>query len=498
MEINTDKDHSPTSDANSSLIDTPHENSLSYIHNLSDDLLREIFKLYIHGSTGLEENYTLPQDILSTVCKEWRSLILNSPLLWTTIQLPLQPRYNVATYFERSAPALVDVSYDRSHFHWIDDLYDAPSQVLDAISSNISRIRSLKIRTWAEKEATSILCAWKGKQATQLRTLEIISPYIPSDSNLFFGLTSFSDMSNLRSLIVEKFLFQGFYPLPNLIFLRVDKFNQGLEDLRALVDNCRLLETLIIRQFSGSLNGAVPEDSRQKIASSSLRSLSVNIDDSHETGCSCFLPFLSAPNLEYLEIAYVSNHIDAHLESIFYELTRSSNLRTLHIHSDVIWSGSLSILSSLPATTDLHLHSGDLLSTLRIGLPYIFNTTNLKSVTLNLQTQSFYQFFSQPIALPNLRFPFFLRSPPEASDWQEFECQIQELLGSSLAHVMPPSKENGFLGDFLQTQLLNETWEAWGEEDDDDDFEDYQDDFHSDDSNYSIDIHPGDYLDGWP
>lgn len=296
-------------------------------------------------------------------------------------------------------------------------------------------------------------------------------------------------MRNLQSLILEKFSFQGFLPLPCLTFLRVDRLNTRMEDLQNLLDSCPLLETLIIRQFEMTLPFA--ENSGRKIIAPSLRSLAVNFDDSHLADCGCFLPLLSAPNLEYLEVAHLWNYMTTHHDSLFSQMTQSPKLRTLHIHSDSIWERDMSFLSSLSAATDLHIHSIALPATLT-ALSYIFVSTNLKSVTLNLNYESFHHFFNYPSNLPNPRFPFFLRSPTETSDLQVFQAQLQERLGS-MANVIPPSTDNGFFADYLRRLLFDEDI-LWGGEDDDSD-EFYSDGYPEDAEFEDHYLHYGDDFD---
>jgi hypothetical protein len=76
-------------------------------HNLSDDILREIFVYVITDSTRTAP-FTPIQYILGTVCRRWRALILCSPLLWTDIPLPLKEPYDDCTLFESTG-------FDRYH-----------------------------------------------------------------------------------------------------------------------------------------------------------------------------------------------------------------------------------------------------------------------------------------------------------------------------------------------------------------------------------------------
>ncbi|PPQ87038.1 hypothetical protein CVT25_000015 [Psilocybe cyanescens] len=443
-----------------------------YIQSLADDLLLEIFTIFLSESKLTDYNTPL-QYVLTTVCKQWRNLALSAPLLWTEIHLPLESSFNPFTHFERSKPALVDVWYDTSA-HWMYDESGHRSRVLNAISTHISRLRSLTVHVWDPQEVFPIFRTWQGQEAPKLQTLSISTTHgTPSDTS-HLSLSSsnpincpdwFSGGRSLQSLNLERFAFRGFVPLPSLTSLSVDKLDTSLGEFQSLLDGCPLLATLIVRQFEMAPPSA--EDSKQHIDAPSLRSLAININNNHATDCGCFLPFLSAPNLEYLEVAYLWGTLTTHHKLIFSRLTQLSKLRTLRIHSFSLWLDDVSFLASLPATTDLHIITFPLSAALST-LPYIFLSTNLKSVTLNLNYQPLDAFFDFLPDLPKPRRPFFLRCN-DPNELQPLEFRLQAGLGI-LASVIPPSTDQGFLDDYLENQFFdNEDDRLWGLGDEDED-----------------------------
>lgn len=120
------------------------------VANVAYDVLLEIFQLYLGEnpySFKLSSSKTGPWT-MARVCKRWRELVNDSPVLWSRISLRFDSRVNfqspawmippVALYLERAGNAPLYLDIDFSEF--------LPSDVISALAASVARWSELRVR----------------------------------------------------------------------------------------------------------------------------------------------------------------------------------------------------------------------------------------------------------------------------------------------------------------------------------------------------------------
>ena len=72
-------------------------NSLAYVNRLPTELMSMIFHHYTTHETWVHPAAWI---IIAHICQRWRQIVLNTPYLWTTINLPVHPEYLEAALIE--------------------------------------------------------------------------------------------------------------------------------------------------------------------------------------------------------------------------------------------------------------------------------------------------------------------------------------------------------------------------------------------------------------
>ncbi|CAA7258686.1 unnamed protein product [Cyclocybe aegerita] len=459
------------------------------INELPDDLLTEVITFAMKSSKPNRNGEVPVQIELSLVCRRWRDLILHSPLLWTDIFISTTPLINASIFFERSQTALIDVTF--SSYTGDNTNADHDYTIYSTVAKHISRIRSLSIDVIGPSDYYPFFLPWKGLEAPTLKSLHIRSCF---DGSTRF-LTSYETDNELpvwivanalHSVKLEGFESRHFPPLPSLTSLDLDKAKLCPGQFCHILNNCPLLEYLVIHHF-GSPDGERDREGRsvpQFVEAPSLRSLAINIENDHTDTCACALPSLSMKNLQYLEVSFYWSHFTDHHASILSQWKNLTKLKTLRIHSISFWANDMSFLAALPNTTVLEI----------VGFPKsentalleILNLSNLRSISLDLSSPRFPQNsidldeFHEDVVqhTPTLSCPVSLYC---GSTEHEQGKRLREDLGSFfMVQSSPPHK--GILDGYLARSsfedddtLLNRLWGI--DESSDDEFEDDTEDF---------------------
>jgi len=456
------------------------------ITSLPDDILREVFDLSVHGFSVVPEYDTPVQYILGTVCRRWRDLALHTPLLWSDIYIPMKEPYDSLAFFERSAPALIDVSFSSV---WSSDM-ELHNRVSKAILKNISRLRKLNIDVLNLDELTSLFVAWRDKEAPNFRQLNIVC------HDTFIGIkeldaTFLSYGESLRSVKLAGLEFNALPFLPNLTTLEIDRMRPEPPNLQALFDHCPALESLTVGQFGAPPpsddTGAPRVQSTLEIVAPSLKSLALNLDCDHTEECECALPHLVAENLEYLEISqYDLTFADLQfsITSHFRELPRLQKLRIRnHLFSD----SDVAFFSSLPKTTNLEIMGFPNHRDPGAGLS-ILNMPNFQSIAIDLTAFSISR-ESDVIKLhnvlqanrPTLRCPVNICCDAD----NETIAFWKSLLGERLI-IQPMPLQSGLLDNYLFScdDMIDRMSGSTAEEYDEQDYEWDEDEWYDEDGDF--------------
>lgn len=140
------------------------EQEMCRLLNFPDSILCKLFG----WTVAMGENQLPPVCILSNVCRHWRVLSIDCPLLWTDIHIPIE-LYDPLVFFERSAPALFNVTFNSV---WMQDR-DIHAHVSKAILNNVSRLRCLTIEVTLFDEIAPIFEAWRDSDTPNLIDLGI-------------------------------------------------------------------------------------------------------------------------------------------------------------------------------------------------------------------------------------------------------------------------------------------------------------------------------------
>jgi hypothetical protein len=360
--------------------ETANKESIPHIHILPDDILREIFTFTLSNYAPAYE--TPIQYVLGTVCRRWREVILHSPLLWTDIHAPLNGIYDPFVFFERSSPALIDVSISPPPKPYLttsrkSDL-EFYSRILDTISNNLPRLRRFFVVVDDFEQLHCLFTSWTNREVPNLRKLNV------ECGDYYQGIlaTFLNNGKSLCSTKVPGLQFGPFPILPNMTSLEFAYIEPNVDELQVLFSQFPALETLII----GTLGQPEEPSSNSvpyglEIEAPSLKSLAIGLNDEHNEFCKCVLPYFPVKNLEYLEISLIGTvFADQHTQSILSRFKDCTCLRNVRIHNPPPLAENMFFLPSGPGTIDL-----EFICCPGLGC-FLLDPSNMnaKSVTLDL------------------------------------------------------------------------------------------------------------------
>ncbi len=340
--------------------------------------------------------------------------------------------------------------------------------VSDAISSNSTRLRRFTIVFDEPDLGIDILFARISREALNFRQLDItytgnLSNY--GDGPLRVKANFLDHINSLRSVRLAAVQFEPHPILPNLTALEMDQMTPGLQTLRTLFDHSPALETLVI----GRLLTAPPTSSgfshlepsilsEIRVEAPSLRSLAINLNDHRNKSCGCELPYLTARNLEYLEISYYGWSFTEHLSSILSRFRHFTRLRKLRIRNSIFLEEDTAFLATVPESTHLEL----------VGFPHcmhpdaglsILTLTSVQSIAIDLTTSSSSSTVSKGLkegimSLFSSRStpccPITVCCDPEPAFWQSF---IGDHL-SLQSEPLPPGLLDEYLDSYDSVPIL--------------------------------------------
>lgn len=169
-------------------------NSLSFIFRLPTETLESIFIYCARDYHVSSEDSDFPNWVnVSYVCRHWRNVALNCPILWTYLFVTSEDWAAETLARSKQAPLKLRVKRD----HW-----DEESRTLyfvEQVMNHVERIQELSLMLPAEH--THVVLSKLLSRAPCLQSLKISSGRLPSSSNLPSVLVPFDgDTPNLRTL----------------------------------------------------------------------------------------------------------------------------------------------------------------------------------------------------------------------------------------------------------------------------------------------------------
>lgn len=148
--------------------------SLAIMQSLAPELYEQIFFHALGVRTGGLENHKGRRRrliTLSHICRGWRTFLLQTPVFWTNVLLCGKPEL-CTEFFQRSLPLLVDLTII-THIQ-----PKTPDIVAEALSKNFTgddfgRIRSLRLVTRLQSDATTVLAPLRDYRFPNLSSLDI-------------------------------------------------------------------------------------------------------------------------------------------------------------------------------------------------------------------------------------------------------------------------------------------------------------------------------------
>lgn len=318
--------------------------SVSSITKLPVEILLDIFHHVADSEFGSHSLVAC-----SHVCRQWRAITTTSPLLWArAINLADDSEEWVAMMIQRSAPHLLDVSWDYT-FNCSEiilgsvvyrrDISAAANNICRAFSEP-QRVRSINLRLPLGCMMEMVACI--PTFMLNLRTL-VLAGYSSFDG-LAGSITPVLELRApaLHHLRIENFgiswlLFhpEGFCNLRKLTlcYLPADS-RLSLHNLTAFLARMPLLQVLVIRQ---ALQQSVSPCSTSRISFSYLHTVILEATAAHTV---FLLESLATPCLRLLEVhsgdmsAQASTAELNHLLSTVGACARSTAYRTVEIHYD--------------------------------------------------------------------------------------------------------------------------------------------------------------------
>lgn len=195
--------------------------------------------------------HVLPREVaLSHVCSQWRSIILNEPLLWTKIEIYSSKSFGrVQTYFERSNPAPVDIFFDV----WKTDRLgrDSIEQLVDFVVERIERWERLRFFASRVSTTDAFLSKLTDLSAPNLREFRVLDdgPTLTDSHQQPIAHILKGGHPELQTIQLDKLTAMSL--LSNITTLHLREHNGTLYSLdlaiiTALNETCPLLRTFSI------------------------------------------------------------------------------------------------------------------------------------------------------------------------------------------------------------------------------------------------------------
>ncbi|RDB25433.1 hypothetical protein Hypma_007604 [Hypsizygus marmoreus] len=160
------------------------------IDSLPPEILLAIFELI---KPRRRSRYTVPFEvIISHVCARWRAVALDTPLLWTDIDIySIRSLERVACYLERSAPCPVNVRFDIWQLEKQTTGYaTAILPILDSTITHIARWRTFLVFAYYQRTSSAILSKIANLSAPILERLRVVDDGIGSIEALHDALNN--------------------------------------------------------------------------------------------------------------------------------------------------------------------------------------------------------------------------------------------------------------------------------------------------------------------
>ncbi|KAF8159250.1 hypothetical protein B0H34DRAFT_396394 [Crassisporium funariophilum] len=279
-------------------------NADNVVSQLPNELLAIIFSA---GTKSWRDPHELPFPVLiSGVCRHWRLVAHDTPILWTFIAVPLHTPENICIHWttewiERSGALPISVVIDDPKTDLdTEKLNQLVSIILDLVVEYSQRLRRLDIRVKSNnytsiRDATARL--WNAPNLQQL-------------SLCFYDLamcsveTKYPHWTWLSTLpMLTKFKAEGMrIPItPNLTSLSIHRLLANYEEISSMFASSPNLRYLALSELL-PMTSPVPAQA-PVIYASSLESLAVNmrLRSSHPNPIYLF-QYLAIPNVVYLEL----------------------------------------------------------------------------------------------------------------------------------------------------------------------------------------------------
>ncbi|KAK0487597.1 hypothetical protein IW261DRAFT_628939 [Armillaria novae-zelandiae] len=306
---------------------------------LPNELLAYIFATTIIGLLPKERRSFLA--LVCSVCGHWRDVAIETSELWTTIYIHSPKDIpSVKLFLERSKAQLLDVDIQVTFGleRWFglnpweaSDGHHRGLRVVGLTSDHLWRTRTLSLCLDDANDAERISALYRPLSAPHLISLFI---YIEQESQSATILLD--SICSIRSRRTECSPSNTIL-ISSLTRLELASLCPEYEDMRRIFACSRSLETLILPKF-GCIPWGTWQGKNKSIitAPSSLRSLIVHINSSHEIehvltvgpfDGYCVLPAIRFPNLEYLEVLGDDSSYNVDFGGHFKDLPKLKTLR---------------------------------------------------------------------------------------------------------------------------------------------------------------------------
>jgi hypothetical protein len=259
------------------------------VHSLPEDILISVFQMCIwspyHTSVTVHHMSSIRAPYFrffsfSWVCRAWRCLALNTPILWTDIILT-NPAVT-AVMLERAKDALLRVFIDLRSSGRFNDLRSKPAAI-SSVLQKTPQISDLSISgSYSNPEILGVFCTLNQSEPRCLRSLNV---YMPERSSLSLGPSHTSHLSTLSTLSLARCSFSSGI----LAFCRLTQLHLNGErawgNSRCDYPLDFLMQTLAhlpqlteVTLYSCIKKNPFPNHLKDPVRLPSLRSLSINDD----------------------------------------------------------------------------------------------------------------------------------------------------------------------------------------------------------------------------
>ncbi|KZT10022.1 uncharacterized protein LAESUDRAFT_722169 [Laetiporus sulphureus 93-53] len=212
------------------------------IARIPADLLHDIFDLVAHAE-GAGRNHNLNGSIncipVSHVCRDWRSLSLASPMLWSVLHLDVHSSVAMLREFlerSRDAPLFVKMQGPSSVWSSTEDII----RMARVLSDHSSRFKAFHVVSFLSDDMKSVLAPFTSP-APNLRQLSLSAASYTSNPAIFTGW-----MPMLREVLICS-VSMPWVSYQNLVELELsDQVAPSLEDLLWSIRNSPSIEILCL------------------------------------------------------------------------------------------------------------------------------------------------------------------------------------------------------------------------------------------------------------